>query len=283
MISPSIDVKFEGTKPLTVLQDLIKKRQRWLHETYDDAVIATAITALQSIRVATRKRRKKEKVKLGSVRAEIRRRTDVHTGYRTKTHQRCYRAGERSMANKHAGTIDLGPHTVQLVEPGQRQWRKALVFHVTLAPEQAVRWPKQPVGFDVVALSIEAVQSYLEKRWGKVANRSAGLARWTLTDVMSKLSTRATKEEVSAAVKRTAERFEEIVITDGDWDYRVKVQVSLAYIFESIKGGEAGVETALKRAANRITAIVKRKAPADLKEQLSSPFPEVKRNRRKKK
>lgn len=52
MVAPDIRPTFEG-KPLEVLNDLIGKRQEWLGEGYKDAVAATAITALKSIRAIT--------------------------------------------------------------------------------------------------------------------------------------------------------------------------------------------------------------------------------------
>ena len=46
-------------RPISVLQDLIAKRMKILNEGRKDAVVATAITVLRSLRAATRQHRGK--------------------------------------------------------------------------------------------------------------------------------------------------------------------------------------------------------------------------------
>lgn len=53
MIAPTSNLTYEG-KPLSVLENLIEKRQKLLGETVKESVIATAITVVKSLRAATK-------------------------------------------------------------------------------------------------------------------------------------------------------------------------------------------------------------------------------------
>ena len=64
MIEPVVKMTYNGG-PLDKLNELIEKRQKWLGETYKDAIVATAITALKSIRAATRVSRGKVRIAHG--------------------------------------------------------------------------------------------------------------------------------------------------------------------------------------------------------------------------
>ena len=278
MITPTITMKYKGG-PMEKLGELIGARERWLHESYRDATIATAITSLQSIRAATKRfPPKRETVKLKNVKVTVERRGDVHTGH-TKEGRRCYRTGPRTKANRRSARIDLGPRCVQLVQPGARAWRSADVYRVTLSEEQHAKWPKQPEKFDVVATTREAVVSYLEKRFGHIAQIESGLARQVLTHCMAALSTRPTKEEVGAAARRNAKRFFDVNIRSGGAIFTVHIASKLDYAVSAVKGGVVGINDALKKAANRIAGMIRHKVGADLTEDLSSPFPEVKRSK----
>ena len=274
MIAPTLNMTYGG-KPMSVLNQLIGRRQEWLHEGYRDAVIATAITALQSIRAATRKRKPTKRIVMG-VRIAVTQRHDVHTSH-TRGGARCYRTGPRDAAHKHAPRIELGEHCVQLCPPGARAWRKCNIYHVKLTADQADRWPKQPVEFDVVAETQDGAMSYLERRFRNIADREAGLGRHVLTLAMQRLSTRATQEEVGAAAKKSANRWLEISVNDSGEDFRVAIRDNLSYAMDAVNGGRAGVTDALKRAANRIAGMINHKANLSLEEKLESPFPEVKR------
>ena len=48
MIAPTSNLTYEG-KPLSVLENLIEKRQKLLGETVKESVVATAITVVKSL------------------------------------------------------------------------------------------------------------------------------------------------------------------------------------------------------------------------------------------
>lgn len=58
MIAPESSCTYEG-KPIEVLEQLIEKRKELLGEAYRDAITATAITVLKSLRADTKIAKKK--------------------------------------------------------------------------------------------------------------------------------------------------------------------------------------------------------------------------------
>lgn len=88
-----------------------------------DSVVATAITALRSIRAVTSTHYGKKKIMIPSADIVIARRTDVHPSFSGSSRQRCFRAGSKSARN--AQKVDLGQHCVQLVPPSTMLWKSA--------------------------------------------------------------------------------------------------------------------------------------------------------------
>ena len=105
MIVPSIKATYEG-KPLSVLNSLIEKRQKWLHETYKQSIVATAINALRSIRSVTMTHAGKRVVHLSDGDVTIIKRNDIHPSFSGRSHTRCFRSG--SAGAKNAPKMNLG-------------------------------------------------------------------------------------------------------------------------------------------------------------------------------
>ena len=64
MVVPVVTMDYNG-KPLDVLNDLIRKRSELLGKSLRDSVVATAITALKSIRAQTKRYKGRLKIKKG--------------------------------------------------------------------------------------------------------------------------------------------------------------------------------------------------------------------------
>lgn len=270
MITPTLNMTYGG-KPMEVLNRLLEAREKWLYEGYKDATVATAITALTSIRAATKPW--EGKIGMGFF-CTVTRRDDVHPAF--CGHRRCIREGR--FRRKGAPRVDLGRNCVQLVPPGDMMWPQASVFRVEITDEQHERWPKQPVLFYVVAMSEAAVKSYLERRFKNIANRQSGLAKTVLGVAMAKLSTRpAANEKAGAHVHAIAEKYGVVAQSDSGDRFSVRVESNLSYAVDAVKGGQAGVADALKRSANRIAGMINHKVGLPLEEKLTTPFPEVKR------
>lgn len=122
MIAPTIKATYDS-QPLNVLNKLIEKRQKWLRESAKDSIVATAITALRSIRAATTTHFGKKQIKIPCDDIVITPRTDVHPSFSGKTRQRCFRTGPA--ASRKTPKVDLGKHCVQLVPPSSLLWKSA--------------------------------------------------------------------------------------------------------------------------------------------------------------
>lgn len=273
MIESTINLTYDGG-PISKLNELIEKRQKWLGETYKDAIVATAITALASVRAATRPYC--GKIASGFV-YSITRRDDVHPSFFGTGHARCFRSGRFPRHGAHR--VDLGKRCVQLVPPGNDlSWRQSSVWTVNVAKERAERWMHQPLQFHVVAMSEGSVRSYLEKRFGHIAERQGGLARTVLGVAMAMISTRPpASEKAGAHVRQIAQKYAVATQRDSGDTFAVHVESNLSYAIDALKGGASAVDAALKSAANRITGMIVNKAGARLDENLTTPFPEVKR------
>lgn len=263
-------------QPLDVLNKMIEKRKKWFHETHKDAVAAIAINALKSIRAITNTFAGKETVMIGGNHIKLSERNDVHPSFYGSSKKRCFRSGSRNSHN--APRVDLGSHCVQLIPPSLLAWKDAKVWRVQLSKERAERWPKQPITFHVVALTYDSVVSYLEKRFGRIAARQGGLARYVLTLAMRKLSTKPQAiDKQGAHVSKIGGKYSYVASQDTGDDYSVHVESNLSYAVSAVKGGLAGIQNALKSAANKIAGLLKHRIGDDLDKELSTPFPEVKR------
>ena len=189
--------------------------------------------------------------------------------------RRCFRIGARNGAR-----YDLPGPVVQLVPTGVR-WHFAHVYKYQLSDDLLARWPHQRRQQFVVALDDGAFESYLSKRFGKIARTNMGAAKFALGVVMAKVSTRPVKMALGGKnAARTADRFTEVRVVDSGDAYTVRVVDSLSYAASALKGGTSAIGTAMKKAANGVAGRLRKAASAPLREQLRTPFPEVMRRRR---
>lgn len=201
---------------------------------------------------------------------------DLHPSFR-RDGSRCLRNG----TSKRAPSVEMGPHTVQLVPPGSGRsgWQCAEVYRVQISPDLKARWPKQPESYRVIALSENAVVSYIKKRYGNIAARNMGLASYVLSLAMQKISTRAPAAgSIGARARKIGDSWVEVNVTDGNQNYTVRIKDNLTYSVDAVNGGEGGIESALQSAANRVNGMIRNKIGAGrFDEEWRTPFPEVKR------
>ena len=277
MIEPKLQATYEG-KPLEVLSDLIQKRQQWLGETYKDAVAATAITALKSIRAITNTYYGKNSIQLTKNDVTIERRTGVHPSFTGKDHKPCFRSGNNPSRN--APRISLGRRYISLVPKSTKDWLNAQVWIVKLSNERLERWKKFPPQFYAIATSYDIVFDYVKRKFSNIANRQAGLARSVLGALMGKLSTRPpANEQAGEHVSKIVRRYGVVNQRDAGNTYSVHVESNLLYALLAVKGRNTGIQNALKSAANKVAGIIKHKVGERLDVDLTTPFPEVKKKR----
>ena len=265
-----------GGRPLSELQRLMEKRARQLKETPRDACIATAITVLRSLRPLTKVYKGKKVLVTRNASRGIGyvREPNLHTSY-TKGGKRCIRIG-----NLRGNRVEL-PNTVQLVAPGERAWKTAHVFRVTLSDEAHAKWSKQPKEFFVVASTEAALKSYLQKRYVRIARKWMGTAQYAMKLAQQQISTRhvADPARLGSKARKTAEGNLRVRSFGGDSEWTVQIEDNLAYAAAAFKRSDA-VEFAMAKAANSIAGMLRKRADDLLDPSLATPFPEIAQHRR---
>lgn len=241
VVGVTCNATFDG-KPLSVLTDLLAERQRILGESAQDAVIATGIDALVSLRALTKvapKRIPKADVRFG----------ESEPKYITGTN------------GKASG--QLFRRTVV------KRWRHGRQV-------QLVKWQR----VDGVAKNRRASAKELSaawQTWGKINQR--GLAKAALGIAMKSISTRNAADSVTPRALRLAQA-NVAVRKYGNGDmFTLEIRDSLNYASLALKGGPAAVDLALQRAANKIAGRLSKVAERKLGEKIPTPFPEVRQRR----
>ena len=197
----------------------------------------------------------------------------LHPSFR-KDRTRCIRIG----TGRHAPEANLGRHCAQRVPPGAG-WQKAKVYRVHLSPDLLQRWNRQAEWSYVVALTEKDVADWLKQRFGAIAKRNSGLASHVLSLAMQRISTRAPAAgSIGGRAKRIGDSWVKVETTDTGDSYSVRITDNLSYAVDAVNGGDSGIETALKSAANRVNAMIRNRIGAGkFDESWRTPFPEVKR------
>lgn len=238
MVALNVSATFEG-KPLSVLGDLIDQRQRLLGESAEDAVVATGIDALLSLRALTRTAPR------AIPRADVRfgREEPQYETYPRGTYRRMvitrWRNGKR----------------VNLVK-----WQKIEGVTKTGRPR---------------ATAEDRRRAW--QRWGKIGNR--GLAKYALSVAMNKLSTRGVADKLSVRTSKLAEANVFVRKHGGAGAFFLEVHDAINYAALALKGGPGAVDVALAKAANKIAGRLSKVASAKFGEKIPTPFPEVKQRK----
>ena len=258
-MEPKITATYEG-KPLSVLNDLIAKRSRALKEAVRDATAAVGINALNSIRAATMDARKRKKF---DIKVED---TGWYAGFSKTTHTMCVREG----VSPYSRRID-GLNRVIYLTHGIKRQSERHVFKVT-------QEKKDIEPFYIACASITVAMDYALKATKHRIDRFGTLARNALGIAMHKLAG-TSKLEGSQESQNAASKVGTVQVHDRDGEYSVLITDELEYATDALKGGEKELDTALMKAANKVAGILKRFAGSELKDELETPFPEVKQRK----
>lgn len=265
-------------KPLEALERLIAQRQRELGETTSEAVIATAINALSSIRAITKVVNVKKASGFVTVAPYPGLIPSVRTLGKGKDAMRipCLRYGPRG---HHADV------RVYSAVPKSFPMKRCKCFAVE---DRRGDSDKASVShYYVIARSEKEARTYAEARRARRIARHKGLAKWTIGQAQSQVSQKgAIGESVAAAVKQIGIRELQVAVHERGWgegNVSVSVADNLKYAALALKGGPGEVNTALMRAANRTAGIInahyKMLHPFEDERAIPTPFPEVARKR----
>lgn len=272
MVAPTISMTYEG-KPMSVLNDLIEKRQKYLGETVRDSVIATAILCVKSLRADTRNGKKQAK----NSDVEV---TDTGwVGGWMREGARKWRCARYSAAP--------GAHRVRGVRPvnlaGQQyaKGEKVKVYKVVpVHHRDDWQWAKNANAKDrcwyVLAKSEKVARDFGKRQVTRYMKRWRGLGKTALGFAMAQLSTRGVKSEpVSAKAMKAAELNAKVFKGASGTSWSCIVVDSLNYAKKALKSGPGGVERAMKKAANQIAGRIWSVAGHKLSARPPTPFPEV--------
>ena len=241
MVSVNMTANYEG-RPLAVLSDLIRQRQKYLGESAADAVVATGIDALNSLRALTRVAPKTIPKK------------DVVFG----------------KSDPQYATYPRGVYRRVVVT----RWRKG--HRVNIIKWQKVKGRTKRGRPRATSADRRAAWEH----WGKV--RYSGLARRALGLAMNRLSTRQVKSErVNMRLSRIASANVDVRKVTLGGVFVLNIRDNLGYAIQALRGGQAAVDLALKRAANKIAGRLCRVAEKKFGERIATPFPEVRQRRAK--
>lgn len=203
MISPTAKFDYEG-KPLSVLENLIEKRKKLLGETTKDAVVATAITVLKSLRADTR---------VAPANAPDTSYDITDTGYVggwERVGGKFHRVARMSNNPKAPKVQNIYP--VNLAGQRYEKGEEVRVYKIVPKFADSMKWEKTKHKgcWYVFAKSIGVVQSYAKKLMTSRIRRYRGLAKGALGFAMAAISTkgnyandvkstRATKAAMAAA------------------------------------------------------------------------------------
>lgn len=279
MIGATVTATCCDGKSLSVLADLIRKRAEVLGETACDAVVATAIDVAKSIRAATRARKVGRKLKLNAENAGVRmaKRSDLVPSYRGTTKRICWRP-------RGGGVGHWNKNDVCRIPPGV-DFKKCVIWQVTVSKDRIERWRHQAASYMLLATSDAAAKEYVQKRYSAIADRTAGAARGVWGHVMAEISTRPVADKaLKAHAAKIAGGAFRVTKAGDENNFSVTLENRLQYAVDAVKGGQGGIEIAVKKAANKIAGRLNHALDrnGDLERRFETPFPEVKRRRQSK-
>ena len=271
MMDVDYSMTFEG-KPMEVLYDLIDKRQAILGETYKQAVTATTITVLKSLRADTK----------------VAKKTAPKSSYRitdTGWVGGWERKGGKIIRVPRVSSA-INAHKVPNVFPvnlaGQRYIKDEIVKVYKIEPVngERMKWDR----------SLHKGCWYVFAKSEKVADRFAkthmtmrikafrGLAKTALGYAMAGVSSAGniTADVSSTRTLRSAQEAAKVITNNGNDTYSVTVIDAISYATLALRSGEGGVDRAIIKAANSIAGRLGKVAESRLDAPISTPFPELK-------
>lgn len=271
--SVTIEAKFAGDKPMAVLADLIAKREKFLKgETTEKAVIATTINVVTSIRADTQKAPLKATADMFTVRD-----TGLVAGWRRERGSRksvrcCRERGGR-------WRDDIRP--VNLM--GQVYIKGEFGHVYEIKPKNVYMDFRKNLNADkkawfVICQNPQAAIDYGLARMERYLKKSSGMAKYALGIAQAKVSDRPMSSAAPSGSRQMqlARDAAQVTSEGADNKFTMTVDDNLQYSQGALVHGPASLDLAMKKAANRTTAILNKLAsPFELTRDIPTPFPEV--------
>ena len=251
-------------KTLEKFAELLAARAKYLNESAKDSVAACAIDALRSIRAVTAK----------ATNASVVKNVEVKQDGVLYPSMKSVGGAKIICIRTKGGTEYKGPEEI-VVASDHAKLTTCFVFRFA-------DWHNGKAGktYLIIAQNAAAALKRAKEIKRRRAMRYSGLARTALTRLMMKTSTVRDGERADAAVTRKADEATRKIDQTSGKTYSVRIEDNLGYAVGAVKGGQAGIDTALKKAMNKIAATINQKCKNLLLfKPLEAPFPEVRQRR----
>jgi hypothetical protein len=257
-------------KTLDELSRMIALRVERLNELTRDAVIATAIDILVSLRSLTADARKGDKADPPQ---RITTRSDLVVSFRNgAAHKPCLRY---AAADGH-GAVFSQPGSFYIATDGVAL-KQLKVFQIVPRHERIKPY------FVAATSPSEALKFEGDKIRRRIRSKG-GLARAVLGAAMAAISTRNGDEGVSPKIRALSARMSQTIVSAGgatgaSGSAGVSFVEELEYAMAALNGGDGAVELAMQKAANKIAGLITKTAheAGDFEHDIRSPFPDVKK------
>lgn len=265
--SAHITATFGDKKPLEVLENLIRQREKAMRfETTENAVKATAITILTSIRARTKVVNPDKASGFG---VAVMPAPGVVAGFKGSKGRRVVRAigGHEMEASK---IVNLA---------GQYQRGESVLCFVVIfkSPKMAEFFKGGYERVYVIARSAADVRTWAKTKLKKYIERYKGMAKWTLGQAQSQIA-RANVGKISDVAEKTALKNLLVQVAGSGYSsgsFSILVEDKLQYAIVALRGGESDLDLALKKAANSTAAKIRNAYTLGFDENVPTPFPEV--------
>lgn len=293
VVSVSCD---KGT--MRALSRVLAKRTEILRESTKDAVTATAITCLVSVRSATREAQKVRKVDVervdgffGGFYREGKKQKGEGKEQKGKLH-RCLRAGTKwNSPRVLIGTMDAISESEKMAPvriPFEKVYyschpttpiESQLVFRVTTEHVQDYG----VYHYLVVCENAQKARDFEVERGRKRIDVYGGLARTAFGVAMAKISTRNSTEDMKRIKAwHLAKENAKVTTSESASDYEITFGDVLNYAVDAVRGGRSGIDVACRKAANKIAGQINHtfhRFYDTSTDAIATPFPEIRRRR----
>ena len=275
--SVTIDCATANGKTLAALEGMIAARTQWLSETTAQAVTATAINVLSSIRAVTKVADPKKDTGMVNVAPY----PGLRVSFRRVGRQKnvlCLRPPGRDSNGNHF------PHAAVSFANAAGQPTKGFTSyaHVFLAQDRRSDSTKGTAKrYYIIARNLDDAKVYAENRRKRRVERYAGMAKWTIGQAQSQVSQRGVAaERVTGYAKTVGLRNLHTQVNSSGFsrgEVSIFVHDALKYALLALKGGPNDFQLAMQRAANRTAGIIHHTSARALisADPPPTPFPEL--------
>lgn len=267
MLKVEVTTDWRG-RPMEELTKLIQKRVHTLREDARDAVVATAIDVVKSLRALTRKAPTKANEKSFTVEQMPYVASWERVG---KSFRRVARVSGTGSKAPIFPVNNAGAHYVK----GER----VHVYRITPRHGSRMTWEKNRNKgcWYVFAQSESVARRFAIQHVTRVMAKASGLARTAMGYAMAHLSTKSAPIVVKdSKARKGAAASWRVVERNLPGGYGLTVEDNLDYAADALEGGKSAISVAMMKAANKIAGRIAQYEKAHFfDERTATPFPEI--------